>query len=467
MANCCNCKTMLSDTDVFCSVCGSKVGNSQTTTDKMTSYKPKFVKLEAQKSSKSKKPLVIAGLICLISLIVIGGGYFFTTKENKNAVNLEKFIEIAYEGYDGRGYIVSDYPKFDIKGLEEDIKEKMLEQNLGYPQNGFRITDLTDNIKIDVYKDGNLHDGKKLNNHDKLTLKLTYDINKLKKVLPEIDFAGTEKNVTVELIPLEAINPFKNYVPKFEGISPVGHLKQHSRLDSSDNEFISEAISKHGFPFTLTLNGKELTYDDNIAVGDVISITLNEAGLMTLDDMGATVSKNKTSKKYKVSLADFDKGAYVTVLSDIQDSVNEEINETVDKAAQAYLAKQNTTAPIKFEGRAFAKVKEGVSWNKLFYENFPHLIYVYSFESERFGTPSTHYIIISGIAVTEQVENHGKVDVLKNPGETIQTFARNSEDYSKTYEYSVDDVKIYFTKQVDQYDFDMDESLRNLIAWSE
>lgn len=479
MKKCTQCQSLLNENDLFCSRCGFKVSeptvtqtnhspmNQQSSFKDSMAFQPKYVNIERKNQQKffGKKARRVVALALLAVVLVVGGRYLLSSGSAKNSLNLEEFIEVEFAGYDGKGYIVADFPRLDSVGLEEAIREKLSMENSESPIPQFSISDITKQITIDIYKDGKLIDAQNLNNSEELTFRLNYDSQKLQKVLPEINFIGTEKIVSVNVMSLQAIDLFGNYRPKFVGVSPVGKMEKPSHLGGSDNRFIVEATSRNGFPFKFQLNGKELSYEDPVAVGDVITIELNESGIKTLEDMGATPEKN--SIEYEVSLEDFEEGAYVTKLSGIQEVINEELSKIVDDSAKAYAAQRNVTGPVKFEGRAFAAVKEGVAWDNGFYNYYPQLIYVYSFEENTFGKVSTSYITISDIGVFEQVENHGKVDVFDNPGDTIQTFNKDSKKYSKSIELSINHLHNYFKTKLDTYVFDMDESLRKLISWTE
>ena len=492
MKKCTNCKTNLKNDDKFCSKCGTKVTHidspkkteSQTTESHKdaNSFRPKTLKLEQnsipkEPSKLSGKKKLIFGAVGALIIFSLAVGYFLTNHNSKSTINLEKYVKIEYGGYDGKGYIVADYPKIDKEALYDDIVEKLSEDNL--TDTPFNITDVTDNIKIELYKNNELHDGKNLTNHEELTLRLIYDNDRLNKILPGIHFTGIETTSKAKLIALQAINPFENYRPEFEGISPIGRIKYPSYSEPSSNPFIKK-FSTYGFPFKFLRDGKELTDNDNIAVGDVITVSLNESGTRAIEEDGATVSSDNEFLEYTVTLADFEEGSYVTSLAHIQDSVTSDLSTTMEDIAKSYVAGYRSIdskflGTPKFEGRAFAKLKDGIEWKLdttglgLYRGNSPHLIYIYSIEKERFGSSKTNYIIIPFITITEKVENAGKADVIDNPGKTIQTFDKNPDKYDDTITLEEDEEKLkkLFTKNIDKYNYDMDESLRNLIGWNE
>ena len=115
--------------------------------------------------------------------------------------------------------------------------------------------------------------------------------------------------------------------------------------------------------------------------------------------------KEKTARNTKVTLADFEEGAYVTSLSKVDEDTQEAISKNVEDAAKAYAADRNYKDLPKFEGMAFAAIKDGVDWGGTFDSKIPQLIYVYSITNTSYGKTKTSYIVISKITVIEQVEN--------------------------------------------------------------
>ena len=186
-----------------------------------------------------------------------------------------------------------------------------------------------------------------------------------------------------------------------------------------------------------------------------------------MKEQGKTVEKGKDSKKYKVTLADFEEGAYVTSLSKVDEDTQEAISKNVEDAAKAYAADRNYKDLPKFEGMAFAAIKDGVDWGGTFDTKIPQLVYVYSITDTSFGKSKTSYFVISKIAVIEQVENHGKANVHKKPGKTIQTFEKNAKKYDFQSMSDENDLKNYFTRNIDTYTYTMDDQLKSLINWTE
>ena len=476
MKNCTNCQAPINAGDAFCSKCGAKVKVAAQAEPKAVAFQPKTVQLgptptqaPAPKKPKRNMKGILAGIFVLFAVIIVAG-YFLLNRGSSDTINLEDYVKLKFEGYDGEGSIVEDSVSLDKEKLDRDIKKKLEADHSNSENANYNIDQLVSKVEFNVYKGDELidvKDRKNLNNHDKITVKLLYDTSELENLLPSIHFTGTSKVQEADLKPLSATDPFKGFYPKIKGISPNGSISTPSQFEGKDQEFVVNATAKYGFPFDYYLNGKEVTSNDPIAVGDEIEIRLNESGKKALKEKGATAEEGKDSKKYKVTLADFEEGAYVTSLSKVDEDTQEAISKNLEDAAKAYAADRNYKDLPKFEGMAFAAIKDGVDWGGTFDSKIPQLIYVYSITDTSYGKSKTSYFVISKIAVIEQVENHGKANVHKKPGKTIQTFEKNAKKYDFQSMSDENDLKNYFTRNIDTYTYTMDDQLKSLINWTE
>ncbi len=157
----------------------------------------------------------------------------------------------------------------------------------------------------------------------------------------------------------------------------------------------------------------------------------------------------------------------MTTLSKVDEDTKEAISKNVEDAVKAYVADRNYKDLPKFEGIAFAAIKDGVEWGGTFDSKLPQLVYVYSITNTSYGKSKTSYIVISKISVIEQVENHGKDNAHENPGKTIQSFEKNSKKYGFQSFSDQNDLKNSFTRNIDTYTYTMDDQLKSLINWTE
>lgn len=476
MKNCTNCQAPINAGDAFCSKCGAKVQVAAKAEPKAVAFQPKTVQLgpsptQAPEPKKPKRNIrgILAGIFVLLAVIAVAS-YFLLNRGSSDTINLEDYVKLEIKGNDGEGFIVEKSVSLNKENLDRDIKKKLKADHSKTESSNYNIDQLVSKVEFSVYKGDELIDVKErknLNNHDKITVKLLYDKSDLENMIPGLHFTGTSVTQEADLIPLVGVDPFKGFYPKIKGISPNGTLSKPSQFEGKDVEIVAKATAKYGFPFDYYLNGKEVSSNDPIAVGDEIEIRLNESGKNALKENGQTVEKGKDSMKYKVTLADFEEGAYVTSLSKVDDDTQEAISKNVEDAAKAYVADRNYKVLPKFEGMAFAAIKDGVDWGGTFDSKIPQLIYVYSITNTSYGKTKTSYIVISKITVIEQVENHGKDNAHENPGKTIQTFEKDSKKYDFQNFSDQNDLKNSFTRNIDTFTYTMDDQLKSLINWTE
>lgn len=476
MKNCTNCQAPINAGDAFCSKCGAKVQVAAKAEPKAVAFQPKTVQLgpsptQAPEPKKPKRNIrgILAGIFFLLAVIAVSS-YFLLNRGSSDTINLEDYVKLEIKGNDGEGFIVEKSVSLNKENLDRDIKKKLKADHSKTESSNYNIDQLVSKVEFSVYKGDELIDVKErknLNNHDKITVKLLYDKSDLENMIPGLHFTGTSVTQEADLIPLVGVDPFKGFYPKIKGISPNGTLSKPSQFEGKDVEIVAKATAKYGFPFDYYLNGKEVSSNDPIAVGDEIEIRLNESGKNALKENGQTVEKGKDSIKYKVTLADFEEGAYVTSLSKVDEDTQEAISKNVEDAAKAYVADRNYKVLPKFEGMAFAAIKDGVDWGGTFDSKIPQLIYVYSITNTSYGKTKTSYIVISKITVIEQVENHGKDNAHENPGKTIQTFEKDSKKYDFQNFSDQNDLKNSFTRNIDTFTYTMDDQLKSLINWTE
>ena len=476
MKNCTNCQAPINAGDAFCSKCGAKVQVAAKAEPKAVAFQPKTVQLgpsptQAPEPKKPKRNIrgILAGIFVLLAVIAVSS-YFLLNRGSSDTINLEDYVKLEIKGNDGEGFIVEKSVSFNKENLDRDIKKKLKADHSKTESSNYNIDQLVSKVEFSVYKGDELIDVKErknLNNHDKITVKLLYDKSDLENMIPGLHFTGTSVTQEADLIPLVGVDPFQGFYPKIKGISPNGTLSKPSQFEGKDVEIVAKATAKYGFPFDYYLNGKEVSSNDPIAVGDEIEIRLNESGKNALKENGQTVEKGKDSMKYKVTLADFEEGAYVTSLSKVDEDTQEAISKNVEDAAKAYVADRNYKVLPKFEGMAFAAIKDGVDWGGTFDSKIPQLIYVYSITNTSYGKTKTSYIVISKITVIEQVENHGKDNAHENPGKTIQTFEKDSKKYDFQNFSDQNDLKNSFTRNIDTFTYTMDDQLKSLINWTE
>ena len=441
MKTCPKCGNEVSDNAKFCPECGYAFTQKEAPA---SSDDYKVEKIKPHRKHSKVFPAVLLVLAAVLAALILIPKKLPGAKDaadkllsRKPVINLEDFVLIKYDGYDGDGY----------------------------------VQDIAAAVQLELTKDGQLIDGKHLNNEESVAVQMEYDSKNLDEICPQIRFVGNSKDEIVKLKVLISIDPFENYTPTIEGISPAGHVRMDTGLlNSTDSSFISKCYQDYGtLPFNFYLNGREITDDVPVAVGDTIEMRLNENGQSALEDNGYTCSSENKSKQYTLSLADFDEGAYVSNSEEIDSTVLKDLQNTCTQHAKAYAARGGYDNTPQFVGIAIAQVKSGIDIN----EHSPFIAAVYEIIAAVYEiqpndeSENKRYIVVFGPPVIEQVENHGTAEVAENPGKTIQTFDRDENAFSENTYWSVDETRMKFMALIDRYTFSMSDPLKEKLNWTE
>lgn len=484
MRKCSKCGEMVPDDANFCPSCGAPVAPQTTNHDTQQRapqpdsavYRPDVIDVHKEKKNKGRGRRIIPILALIVAAFIV---LFVAASKfglidlgvrlpgSKPVINLENYVQIKFEGYDGNGYVSDDYPTLDQKALQREM-DKVAKDHQG------SADEIAQNVTLELAKDGKLIDAKtkNLSNGEVITVRLDYDADTLQDICPEINFTGSSKDEEVDLKVLTPIDPFEDYHPTFDGISPYGHVDLDiSVLSSDDASFVGKCYTDYGtLPFDFYLNDKKVDADTYVAVGDTLEMRLNDNGRATLEEEGLTCDSGKKTKEYKITLADFDQGQYVTDPAKIDEDTASAMQDRTTATAKACAADYEELKTPALIGKCILSVKEGIDSDD--YQH-PYTAYVYSIEDndpesdENSETPQTHYILVNGPAIVEQVENHGKEDVLKNPGNTIQSFDKDEDAFSSDWYDEKDDLKLSFQSLMDTYDLNMDSGLKEALNWTD
>ena len=461
MKTCPKCGNEVSDNAKFCPECGYAFTQKEAPA---SSDDYKVEKIKPRRKHSKVFPAVLLVLAAVLAALILIPKKLPGAKDaadkllsRKPVINLEDFVLIKYDGYDGDGYVQDDYPCLDVDALQRKM-------DAAAPEHAGSASDIAAAVQLELTKDGQLIDGKHLNNEESVAVQMEYDSKNLDEICPQIRFVGNSKDEIVKLKVLISIDPFENYTPTIEGISPAGHVRMDTGLlNSTDSSFISKCYQDYGtLPFTFYLNGKEIADDVPVAVGDTIEMKLNENGQSALEDNGYTCSGENKSKQYTLSLADFDDGAYVSNSEEIDSTVLKDLQNTCTQHAKAYAARGGYNNTPQFVGIAIAQVKSGIDIN----EYSPFIAAVYEIQPND-ESENKRYIIVFGPPVIEQVENHGTAEAAENPGKTIQTFDRDEDAFSENTYWSVDETRMKFMALIDRYTFSMSDPLKEKLNWTE
>ena len=358
---CKNCKKTIDDDSMFCKYCGKP---------QQDDWIEKKFGVEGNASRKTMNPLVkkiIIGLVILCALVVEGNSIY--KRYHKDKINLEKFVKIRCEGYDGYGEATC---KFDYKKFSEEVKDslgidstKSLDEIIKnnskeYGELGDCILAMKESIKFN--KDSSLSNG------DEIVLTLKYKNDLIDKYGIKLT-GGKIKYKVKELEKIKEVDPFKDLTVKFEGYSPLASV---TCKNNSKEEWFK------GIYF----NADKTTY---LKEGDVITIT---ALYYDEDKFGHDygVKFTQTEKEYTVG----DVSKYILSDDEIDDNLFSEIREQTKQKIVDYFHENKKAIKVKgeinYEGYYFIHVRPDKVYNISaegdyygnYYEDYNSLIMVYS-----------------------------------------------------------------------------------------
>lgn len=280
---CTKCGANLPDGVKFCTRCGAPVGKANAVPMQRKSVTrgnhqgqgyPPVRKPNREKKKKRIGKIVIP--ILLIALLAAGGSVYAIKRERE--VNLDRYIEVAFSGYDGYGTaeVSFQYDKFRKDHKDLILNRSQMDDSLA------KALDDTENGR--------------LKNGDTLTLKgiLTpglVDRSQEGRVTHTIE--APDYSVTVEnLSETKEIDPFENVKVEYSGYDGYGTMNVEKSADSaSDGDG-----SPDWFTYTCPNTG-------SLQNGDTVAVSVKLNGYADADDFtrqnGYTLSQ--TEKEYTVS----------------------------------------------------------------------------------------------------------------------------------------------------------------------
>lgn len=290
---CRNCGCKNSDEAIFCRECGSKLVvdvNEQIKVD--AAITPIIVPNEIQQLNndavgsfadvlKSIPKKIFMGIgagivaIAIIAVVVIN---------INSTINIDKYVEVSYEGYDGYGHATVS---IDWARIQNKYGNNLKYTNAGVSKYGLYeppVYALRDFINVpDLDKTEDLSNGDKLNytwNIDEKELS-KYIKCKVKYKDSSIEVRGLDK--------VETFDPFENLSVVFDGVGPAGYVKYEYTGDILNNYdfYVSQekGLSK-GDTVTISIDNKNLQYYAN-TYGKIPSITEK---VYTVEGIGSYVS---------------------------------------------------------------------------------------------------------------------------------------------------------------------------------
>lgn len=297
-----------------------RVAENQTITDKLKKI--------------SKKTWGIIGAcvaLVLVLLIVIA--------LHKPTVNLNDYLKVTYEGYDGGGVA---YTEIDWNSMKEDFENK-----ISYKRGMAQTGGMTPIDIIMEYTNANI-EGKneKLSNGDKVSYTWKVDKDAIAKLIKcKIKYSDGSKKVS-GLKEMELFDPFKNLKVTFSGVEPNGE---------ADIEYNGDMLSEYDFTCDKTSGLKN---------GDKIKISLTEDAGYYVDQYNKAPSV--LEKEYKVK----NLGKYLSKIKEVDtDGMNsarakaqKSISDMVD-----YWSEDVTLDKVSYAGDYLQVAKDSDDYTKNYY----------------------------------------------------------------------------------------------------
>lgn len=294
--------------------------------------------MERFKSFMNKyKWFVIGGVVALIIIIVVA-----TLLVKNHKIDVEDDVKVSFNGYNktGTAEITDDsyekiMNKLQVKALKQaGFKNKevlnMIENNetddldeddFNYEEQQQARTagKILEHVNLDI------HNGEKLKNGDKVTVKLAIDkgISKGYKLKVKEFTKSFKAHGLKEPKNIEAKDLFTALKPKFTGVSGAGSLN----LISKDLPKSLQELSISNYDFTVANNG-------NLSNGDEVKLKIPQSLIDDINESGSSTFSGKSTQNIKV------KG-----LKNISNLDN--INELIDK--------NNTLIDKEYESDEYTK----------------------------------------------------------------------------------------------------------------
>ena len=375
---CSKCGAVISDSSKFCTKCGAAV--SQINEDsgapvgesiQATEGLEMNVSPDEKPNKKSKKKLLIIIPAVIVALALIAVGAYFVLGMKKTAVNLNDYLNVEYEGYDGIGTVkatfdsdrfVKDYKERikPDKNIEDIVREdKELKHILS--DGDYDLEKERDVCEFFVaaytskgaFKESKKTDLNKLSNGDVLEYEWnietknmdTDELIELAAKAFKIELTAEDMEYTVEgLKEVEKFDPFEEVVIEFSGRAPqaYGSLKSYP-----------------------TDNGLYYSISDNegLSNGDEITLTANY-GSMTEEEYIEKYKKCPDSLEKKVMVEGVDE--LVTNAGDISDSDMDTLKKLAENRIQEFsknFSREVSLNSVAFENAFFLGNKNESSWN--------------------------------------------------------------------------------------------------------
>lgn len=324
---CRNCGSKNEDGAMFCRECGAKlvVDSNASGTNTVTNPTPIIVPnntqqnenpagsfIEMFKSIPKKILYGIAGGIVAIAVIAI------ILININSTINLDKYVEVTYEGYEGYGRATVS---IDWASIQNKYGSKLKYTNAGASMYGnyeAPVDALSDFISTPT-----LDNSIGLKNDDEITYTWNIDEDELSKYI-KCKVKYKDKTLTVSgLEEVETFDAFESLDVTFNGVGPAGYVTY---------EYNGEIFDTYDF---------YADKESGLSNGDVVTISIGIDDLEYFADNYGKIPA-ETSKEYTVEGL----GRYLTKTSEISDDTLNEVKTKVESIISDYTGSWSSDATV-------------------------------------------------------------------------------------------------------------------------
>ena len=273
----------------------------------------------AENAGKNNSALFVGVAVVLILLVLAS---FFALLPRKTKVNLDQYVTVSFDGYDGYGKALV---KFDKDAYLKDYKKKIkLKKNGNFLQDSLTKNYGAAELLYDFYIDGNWKiegdssDGK-LKNGETVKLSWGFSQEELEEQF-KVKFTSKGAEFKVEgLKDVQLFDAFKDFDYKFTGIAPEGAVEWKGTGDMDGSK---------GYYFTV-----EPSMD--LKNGDKVKVKIEPANPESLIQKYGIAPK-ETEKEITVEGLP----SYVEKADAISDSLLQDMQKEITDKIQSQLASQ-------------------------------------------------------------------------------------------------------------------------------
>ena len=394
--------------------------------------------MENMKTQKTKVAVVI-GIGILVAVLA---GFLL----RKKAIDLNDYLEIAVEGYEGYG--TAEW-NFDITKFENDYSGK-----LKFKDSGKNLL-LNETESLEMVLSGELDRSSELKNGDKIVF--SWDKSSIDELNQMYNYKFKADNETINVKGLEKVetfDAFENISIETSGYAPNGTAR------------INIANTEDGIEKSLSYT---LDKSSGLSNGDKVTVTISCIGNDVNSYCARTYGKvpETLEKTYEVN----DLAAYVTSVEEIPDDMMEKMKKEVQDRIEADIAsslpEEVTMKSCEYQGVYFLKLKNSED-NLFMDQNMIEFVYKVTtdenFEERGARSEYTYYSCGRFSNLLKLKDNTVSVDLSGMTG-SANIIIRTLEDITPHYSlfYSgYEDLDTLFQKRVtanlDYYEYTYQEA---------